>query len=179
MYKKNCSLLLTILCTIEAIIIVGLLIGRYINFENVKGAETDIIDHYNIDRESYRFESYEEFCDYLYQLDICMLYDERSQYSNYEKVLTVGHYVDILNHIVKYYYEILLSSENELAVSEAQNAESEWNESILKEIDSYQAMLEQQYGGGTIIPLLMSKHQYMLYRSWAMSAFELYLVYQV
>ena len=179
MYKKNCSLLLVILCIMEAIIIGGLLINRYINFKNDKYAEHSTIDHYNIDKESYRFESYEELCSYLYQLDVCMLDDERSQNSNIDKSLAVNHYIDILDNIVKYYYGILLSSGNELAVLEAQNAESEWEKSILNDMDIYQNLLEQQYGGGTIIPLLMSKHQYMLYRSWAMSAFELCLVYQV
>ena len=178
MYKRNYSLLLLLLCIVEAIIIAGLLIDRCINYKSVKGTETDRNDYYNLDRESYQFESYEELCDYLYQLDICMLYDEKSQNSNAEKGLAVSRYVDKLKHIVQYYYDTLLSSENELAVSEAQNTEREWNEKILREMDAHQARLEQQYGAGTIIPLFMSKHQYMLYRSWAVSVFELYLVYQ-
>ena len=179
MFKKYYIVVLVVLCIVQAVVIGGLMIDRNINCRSDKNAENDTLDDYNINRESFQFDGYKELCDYLYHLDICMLRDERLANSNINKCLVVDDYVDLLDNIANYYYDILLASDNEVAVLEAQKAKSEWEKNISNKINTYQRLLEQQYGGGTIAPLLFSKHRYMLYRGRAISAFELHLVYQV
>ncbi len=175
MYKKI-IIVLVILCIVELIAIGGLLIDRYTNQKEDVITENGAND--NIDTELFPSESYQELCEYLYQLDVCMLQDERSSYSNFDKVKTVENYIERLNDAKEYYYDAINNSGNDSAVLELENFDHTWKDNISNKLNTYQSLLEQQYDTGTIVPLLLTKHKYFLYRSWVVDVFELWLAFQ-